>query len=42
VALKNEVGLDGNHIKNAVVDNDQITGRPEVTFLLDPEGGDLF
>jgi len=42
VALKKEVGLDGNHIKNAVVDKDQITGRPEVTFLLDAEGGDLF
>lgn len=42
VALKKEVGLDGNHIKNAVVDKDQITGRPEVTFLLDSEGGDLF
>ncbi|WP_304240998.1 protein translocase subunit SecD [Gracilinema caldarium] len=42
IVIKKEVGLDGNHIKNALVDKDQITGRPEVTFLLDTEGGDLF
>jgi len=42
IALKREVGLDGNHIQNAVVDRDQVTGRPEVTFFLDEEGGELF
>lgn len=42
IVIKKEVGLDGNHIENALVDRDQITGRPEVTFLLDPEGGDIF
>lgn len=42
VVLKKEVGLDGNHIKNAVVDRDAVTGRPEVTFLLDDEGGEIF
>jgi len=42
VAIKKEVGLDGNHIKNAVVDRDPVTGRPEVTFILDTEGGEIF
>ncbi len=41
-AIKKEVGLDGNHIKNALVDRDPVTGRPEVTFILDTEGGELF
>jgi preprotein translocase subunit SecD len=41
-ALKKEVGLDGNHIKNALVDRDSVTGQPEVTFLLDAEGGEIF
>ncbi|MCX7656839.1 MAG: protein translocase subunit SecD, partial [Treponemataceae bacterium] len=42
VAIKKEVGLDGNHIKNALVNRDQLSGRPEVTFLLDEEGGEIF
>lgn len=42
VAIKKEVGLDGNHIKNALVDRDPVTGRPEVTFILDAEGGEIF
>ncbi|TCW61264.1 protein translocase subunit SecD [Treponema sp. J25] len=42
VAIKKEVGLDGNHIKNALVNRDQLSGRPEVTFLLDDEGGEIF
>ncbi|HCM27236.1 MAG: protein-export membrane protein SecD [Treponema sp. GWB1_62_6] len=42
MVIKKEVGLDGNHIKNAVVDRDPITGRPEVTFILDAEGGEIF
>ncbi len=41
-AIKKEVGLDGNHIKNALVDRDAVTGRPEVTFILDAEGGEIF
>ena len=41
-AIKKEVGLDGNHIKNALVDRDPVTGRPEVTFILDAEGGEIF
>lgn len=42
VAIKKEVGLDGNHIKNALVNRDQWSGKPEVTFLLDDEGGEIF
>ncbi|GAB1481725.1 protein translocase subunit SecD [Treponema sp.] len=42
IAIKKDVGLDGNHIKNAVVDRDPVTGRPEVTFILDSEGGEIF
>jgi len=41
-AIKKEIGLDGNHIKNALVDRDAVTGRPEVTFILDSEGGEIF
>jgi preprotein translocase subunit SecD len=40
--VKNEVGLDGNHIKSALVERSSLDGRPEVTFLLDAEGGDIF
>jgi preprotein translocase subunit SecD len=40
--LKKTVGLDGNHIKNAIVSRDQITGKPEVTFQLDQDGGEIF
>ncbi|MDR2782415.1 MAG: protein translocase subunit SecD [Treponema sp.] len=41
-AVKKEIGLDGNHIKSAVVDRDDVDGKPEVTFILDSEGGDIF
>ena len=41
-ALKKEVGLDGNHIRSAVVDRNNLEGRPEVTFMLDAEGGEIF
>ncbi|MDR3138985.1 MAG: protein translocase subunit SecD [Treponema sp.] len=40
--IKKEVGLDGNHIKSALVERSNLDGRPEVTFLLDSEGGDIF
>jgi preprotein translocase subunit SecD len=40
--LKKEVGLDGNHIQSALVQRDNLTGKPEVTFMLDAEGGDIF
>jgi preprotein translocase subunit SecD len=41
-ALKKEVGLDGNHIREAQVDRNNLDGKPEVTFLLDSEGGEIF
>jgi preprotein translocase subunit SecD len=41
-AIKREVGLDGNHIKSAVVERNSLDGKPEVTFLLDAEGGEIF
>ncbi len=42
VAIKKEVGLDGNHIKNVNITRDQLTGNPDVVFQLDTEGGDIF
>jgi preprotein translocase subunit SecD len=41
-ALKKEVGLDGNHIRSAVVERNNLDGKPEVTFMLDTEGGEIF
>ena len=41
-ALKKEVGLDGNHIRSAVVERDNLDGKPQVTFMLDSEGGEIF
>jgi preprotein translocase subunit SecD len=40
--IKREVGLDGNHIKSALVERNTLDGKPEVTFLLDSEGGEIF
>ncbi|GHV68995.1 protein translocase subunit SecD [Spirochaetia bacterium] len=42
IAIKKEVGLDGNHIQEALVRRDTMTGKPEVTFMLDAEGGTIF
>jgi preprotein translocase subunit SecD len=42
IAIKKEVGLDGNHIQDALVRRDTMTGKPEVTFMLDAEGGTIF
>jgi preprotein translocase subunit SecD len=41
-AIKKEVGLDGSHIKSAVVERNNLDGKPEVTFMLDSEGGEIF
>jgi preprotein translocase subunit SecD len=41
-AVKKEVGLDGNHIKSAIVERNNLDGKPEVTFMLDADGGDIF
>jgi preprotein translocase subunit SecD len=40
--VKREVGLDGNHIKSAQVERNDLDGKPEVTFYLDSEGGEIF
>ncbi|QQO11212.1 protein translocase subunit SecD [Breznakiella homolactica] len=42
VAIKREVGLDGNHVENATVDRDSMDGSVRVSFQLDSEGGDIF
>jgi len=42
IAIKREVGLDGNHIQSAEVSRNSLDGRPEVTFMLDSEGGEIF
>ncbi|MDR1249661.1 MAG: protein translocase subunit SecD [Treponema sp.] len=41
-AIKRDVGLDGNHIRSALVERNSLDGKPEVTFLLDAEGGEIF
>lgn len=41
-AITSEVGLDGEHIQSASVISDQITGKPNVVFYLDKDGGELF
>ena len=42
VAIKEEPGLDGNHIVNAQVGSDNLTGKPIINFTLDKEGSDIF
>jgi len=42
IAVKKEVGLDGNHIQEALVERNSMDGKPEVTFRLDSEGGEIF
>lgn len=42
VAIKREVGLDGNHIQYASIEQGHIDGRPEIVFTLDNEGGNIF
>jgi preprotein translocase subunit SecD len=41
-AIKKEAGLDGVHIRSAMVQRDDTTSEPAVTFLLDAEGGNIF
>jgi preprotein translocase subunit SecD len=41
-AVKKEVGLGGNYIKSAMVERSSLDGKPEVTFMLSAEGGDIF
>jgi preprotein translocase subunit SecD len=42
IVIKKEIGLDGNHIKNATVSRDNIDGKPEVNFELDSQGAEIF
>jgi preprotein translocase subunit SecD len=42
IAVKREIGLDGNSIVDASVDRDHFSGRPVVIFRLDDEGGEIF
>ncbi len=42
IVIREEVGLDGTHIKDAQVGSDPITGRPVINFTLDREGGEIF
>jgi preprotein translocase subunit SecD len=42
LAIKKEIGLDGNHIQEAIVERNHMDGKPEVTFRLDSEGGEIF
>ena len=44
VAIRREVGLDGNHIRSAEESRnpDPMERNPIVTFLLDSEGGEIF
>jgi preprotein translocase subunit SecD len=42
IAVKKEIGLDGNHIEEAVVERSSLDGKPEVMFRLSDEGGEIF
>ena len=42
LVVKKEVALEGSHIKSAEVGSDQYTNRPEVDFVLDGEGAEIF
>ena len=42
LAVKKAVALDGKHVTKALVTADQTTNQPEVNFVLDSEGADIF
>jgi preprotein translocase subunit SecD len=42
IAVKKEIGLDGNYIEDATVDRNNMDGKPEVVFTLSSEGGNIF
>lgn len=42
LVVKKEIALDGQHIKSATVGSDNLTNRPEVDFVLDTEGAEIF
>jgi len=42
IAVKREIGLDGNYIDDAFVERNSMDGRPEVIFRLSNDGGEIF
>src|SRR5574344_727703 len=42
LVVKKEIALEGKHIKSAQVSADNITNKPEVNFVLDSEGAEIF
>lgn len=42
LVVKKAIALDGKHVKSANVTADQTTNQPEVSFILDSEGADIF
>ena len=42
LVVKKEIALDGQHVKSALVTNDEFTNQPEVVFNLDAEGAQIF
>lgn len=42
LVVKKEIALDGKHIQSADVTTEDLTGRPQVTFVLDSEGSEIF
>lgn len=42
LVVKKEIAMDGQHIKSAQVGSDNLTGKPQVNFILDSEGAQIF
>ena len=42
LVIKKEIALDGKHIKSADVGTENGSNKPQVTFVLDPEGAEIF
>lgn len=42
IVVKKEIILDGKHITSADVTSEELTGRPQVSFNLDPDGAVVF
>jgi preprotein translocase subunit SecD len=42
LVVKREIALEGEHIKSAEIGTDNITGRPQVNFVLSPQGSEIF
>ena len=42
IVVLEEIGLDGNYIEDATVERNGMSGRPEVVFRLNNEGGEIF